>query len=293
VERLIGSVRRECLDRLLIFGEAHLRQILSSYAAYYNQVRTHLALGKDAPLGRAIQRSGVIVAIPILSGLHHHYVRIWFSERTPWMNPSIVDASNWKPAGGVVGNVIVAMCWFSSTFQVGSSIALPSKLHRLSWANNARALASGAACCATPRPARQQQYHGSERNGEVDAILREVGFHSAAQHNWCMAKKPVRETRLGNIPYQRNAAAILGRIAAPDADSAIKKWIEAYGITDPEQQQLLVARPVKWSAIEPALGDLVHSVAHLVVLIGEFASGLGASASRDADRRLSGLRLGP
>ena len=76
VERLIGAVRRECLDRLLIFGEAHLRQVLSSYAAYYNQVRTHLALGKDAPRGRAIQRSGVIVAIPILSGLHHHYVRI-------------------------------------------------------------------------------------------------------------------------------------------------------------------------------------------------------------------------
>jgi len=76
VERLIGTVRRECLDRMLIFGEAHLRQILSSYAAYYNQARTHLALGKDTPLGRTIQRSGVIVAIPILSGLHHHYVRI-------------------------------------------------------------------------------------------------------------------------------------------------------------------------------------------------------------------------
>ena len=76
VERLIGTVRRECLDRMLIFGEAHLRQILSSYAAYYNQVRTHLALGKDTPLGRAVQRSGIIVAIPILSGLHHHYVRI-------------------------------------------------------------------------------------------------------------------------------------------------------------------------------------------------------------------------
>jgi len=76
VERLIGSVRRECLDRLLIFGEAHLRRVLASYAAYYNQVRTRLALGKDAPLGRAVQRSGVIVAIPILSGLHHHYVRI-------------------------------------------------------------------------------------------------------------------------------------------------------------------------------------------------------------------------
>ena len=51
VERLIGTVRRECLDRVLIFGEAHLRQILSSYAAYYNKVRTHLALGKDAPPG--------------------------------------------------------------------------------------------------------------------------------------------------------------------------------------------------------------------------------------------------
>jgi hypothetical protein len=49
---------------------------LSSYAAYYNEVRTHLALGKDAPLGRAVQRSGIIVANLILSGLHHHYVRI-------------------------------------------------------------------------------------------------------------------------------------------------------------------------------------------------------------------------
>src|SRR5260221_14192834 len=75
-ERLIGTVRRECLDRMLVFGEAHLRQILSAYAAYYNQVRTHLALSKDAPLGRAVQRTGAIVAIPILSGLHHHYVRI-------------------------------------------------------------------------------------------------------------------------------------------------------------------------------------------------------------------------
>jgi transposase InsO family protein len=75
VERLIGTVRRECLDRILVFGEAHLRQILSTYAAYYNEVRTHLALDKDAPLGRAVQRSGAIVAIPILSGLYHHYVR--------------------------------------------------------------------------------------------------------------------------------------------------------------------------------------------------------------------------
>ena len=69
-------LRRHSLDRLLIFGESHLRRVLASYAAYYNQVRTHLALGKDVPLGRAVQRSGVIVAIPILAGLHHQYVWI-------------------------------------------------------------------------------------------------------------------------------------------------------------------------------------------------------------------------
>jgi transposase InsO family protein len=75
-ERLIGILRRECLDRILIFGETHLRRILSAYAAYYNQARTHLALQKDAPLHRAVQRSGAIVVIPILAGLHHKYVRI-------------------------------------------------------------------------------------------------------------------------------------------------------------------------------------------------------------------------
>ena len=62
--------------RRFLFGEAHLRQILSAYASYYNEIRTHLALGKDAPLGRTIQRTGAIVAIPILSELHHHYVRM-------------------------------------------------------------------------------------------------------------------------------------------------------------------------------------------------------------------------
>jgi transposase InsO family protein len=76
VERLIGTARRECLDRMLIFGERHLRHILASYAGYYNQVRTHLALDKNAPLNRAVQRSGSIVSIPILGGLHHQYVRI-------------------------------------------------------------------------------------------------------------------------------------------------------------------------------------------------------------------------
>ena len=75
-ERLIGTLRRECLDQLVVFGEAHLRRVLSVYAAYYNQsVRTH-CLQKDAPLRRAIQRIGSVVAIPILGGLHHQYVRI-------------------------------------------------------------------------------------------------------------------------------------------------------------------------------------------------------------------------
>jgi len=53
IERLIGTVRRECLDRVLIFGEAHLRPFLSSYAVYYNEIRTHLALGKDENVDRA------------------------------------------------------------------------------------------------------------------------------------------------------------------------------------------------------------------------------------------------
>jgi transposase InsO family protein len=72
-ERLIGTLRRECLDQMLIFGETHLRR---AYAAYYNQARTHLALQKDVPLRRPVQRSGAIVAIPILAGLHHQYIRI-------------------------------------------------------------------------------------------------------------------------------------------------------------------------------------------------------------------------
>ena len=76
VERVIGSIRRECLDHVIIFGEAHLRRILATYATYYNGIRTHLALGKDAPIGRPVQSVGRIAAIPILGGLHHHYVRM-------------------------------------------------------------------------------------------------------------------------------------------------------------------------------------------------------------------------
>src|SRR6202165_2126146 len=75
-ERLIGSIRRECLDHVVILGEAHLRRILKSYADYYNGVRTHRSLNKDAPAVRLVQRTGSIKWYPILGGLHHHYVRV-------------------------------------------------------------------------------------------------------------------------------------------------------------------------------------------------------------------------
>ena len=67
-ERLVGTLRRDCLDHVLIFGARHLRRVLAAYSAYYNETRTHLSLDKDAPLGRSIQRRGAIVAVPVLSG---------------------------------------------------------------------------------------------------------------------------------------------------------------------------------------------------------------------------------
>jgi transposase InsO family protein len=75
-ERLIGSIRRECLDHVIVLGEAHLRRILKSYADYYNGVRTHRSLNKDAPVSRPLHLTGIIRSQPILGGLHHHYVRV-------------------------------------------------------------------------------------------------------------------------------------------------------------------------------------------------------------------------
>jgi transposase InsO family protein len=75
-ERLIGSIRRKCLDHLVVLGEAQLRQIPRSYAHYYNKLRTHRSLGKDAPLFRPVHRIGNVASHAILGGLHHHYVRV-------------------------------------------------------------------------------------------------------------------------------------------------------------------------------------------------------------------------
>jgi transposase InsO family protein len=75
VERVIGSIRRECLDHVVIFNERHLHRVLSSYLDYYHRTRTHLSLGKDCPHSRPIQppRVGRVVAIPKVGGLHHRY----------------------------------------------------------------------------------------------------------------------------------------------------------------------------------------------------------------------------
>src|SRR6476660_4846379 len=75
-ERLIGSIRRECLDHVIVLGERHLRHVLRSYQQYYNGTRTHLPLAKDSPLTRSVQPRGTILPLPILGGLHYHNVRI-------------------------------------------------------------------------------------------------------------------------------------------------------------------------------------------------------------------------
>ena len=76
-ERVIGSIRRECLDHVIVLGERHLKRILSEYVSYYNDTRTHLSLDKDAPATRLIQgpEQGRVVALPRVGGLHHEYIR--------------------------------------------------------------------------------------------------------------------------------------------------------------------------------------------------------------------------
>jgi transposase InsO family protein len=76
IERLIGSIRRDCLDHVVILGEAHLHWVLARYADYYNKLRTHRSLNKDTPLCRIVERFGAVTSRPILGGLHHQYCRI-------------------------------------------------------------------------------------------------------------------------------------------------------------------------------------------------------------------------
>ena len=78
VERFVGSLRRECLDHVIALNERQVCRIVSSYARYYNRVRTHLALAKDAPEHRRVQSraNGRVVAFPEVGGLHHRYERV-------------------------------------------------------------------------------------------------------------------------------------------------------------------------------------------------------------------------
>jgi putative transposase len=75
---LIGSIRRECLDHVIVLGERHLRQILASYFAYYHRSRTHLSLSKDAPESRPVMAPAVgdVLELPEVGGLHHRYERL-------------------------------------------------------------------------------------------------------------------------------------------------------------------------------------------------------------------------
>lgn len=75
VERVIGSIRRECLNHIVVLNQRHLRKLLKNYLAYYHRTRTHLALAKDAPEPRAAMRQGKIISIPQVGGLHHRYER--------------------------------------------------------------------------------------------------------------------------------------------------------------------------------------------------------------------------
>ena len=75
-ERLIGSIRRDCLDHVVVFGEQHLRHLLKSYQKYYNEARTHSSVQKDPSIARTVQTVGQTLAVPILGGLHHQYIRV-------------------------------------------------------------------------------------------------------------------------------------------------------------------------------------------------------------------------
>ena len=77
VERVIGSIRRECLNHIIIFNETHLRRTLAAYLAYYHHSRTHLSLAKDAPISRPVQAvtHGDVIAFSEVGGLHHRYER--------------------------------------------------------------------------------------------------------------------------------------------------------------------------------------------------------------------------
>ena len=95
-ERLIGSIRRECTDHVVAFGEGHLRRVLQSYARYYNVARTYRSLNKDAPVHRPIESHGAIISQPVLGGLYKQYCRIRFSAHTGKKHESVESARSMR-----------------------------------------------------------------------------------------------------------------------------------------------------------------------------------------------------
>ena len=78
MERLIGTLRRECLDQVIVWNETHLRRLLRDYLTYYHRCRTHLSLEKEAPEPRPVERpdQGEVIEMPMVGGLHHRYSRL-------------------------------------------------------------------------------------------------------------------------------------------------------------------------------------------------------------------------
>src|SRR6202035_636642 len=124
-ERLIGSIRRECLDHVVVFGERHLRHLLLSYMKYYNGARTHLSLAKDAPVSRAVDRAGHILGRPTLGGLHHQYVRIEFTTGTT------SRFARYGPAAGSIPFADELSIADAERKSLSESSRLPRRLRRL------------------------------------------------------------------------------------------------------------------------------------------------------------------
>jgi len=102
-ERLIGSICRECLDQIVVFGGAHLRRILAAYTGYYNELRTHLSLEKDSPTYRSIQLHGQLAARPILGGLHHQLPDVVCGRNT--LSSALPGMKSRQPAPRIVDTV--------------------------------------------------------------------------------------------------------------------------------------------------------------------------------------------
>ena len=95
-ERLIGTIRRECVDHIVVLGEAHLRRTLRGHARYYNSARTHRSLGQDTPVSRPVQQIGRIVSHALVGGLDHQYVRSRFRHTQYYSRTSFcVISSTW------------------------------------------------------------------------------------------------------------------------------------------------------------------------------------------------------